>query len=455
MKAQNESALPGDNQPIRIDEIYILGNKKTKEKIILREMSLKKGTYGSRDDIKKSIAIDKINILNTNLFNAVSIEILEDPEKSTVNVFVKVDERWYFWPAPLIGIADRNLMDWVINREGDANRFNYGLKLTKYNLNGQNQTLKLRGQLGFEKMLYFDYLIPYIDQSQRYGLRFLHSYKESNNVPFITEDHIPIFFNSDEINRNEHITSIIHSFRPSLYNYHYINISYKNSKVSDTIISLNPNYHFNGNEQQQYLSLSYEFIHDQRNNKQFATSGSLFKVKIQNEGIGSKEKFNISSFNFKYNKYTPLSNDFFLANGIMGLHTFPAEQPYYNYQGLGYNEVLARGFELDLIEGSRFLLQKNTLRKKIFDRSKDIRNIMPIAQFAQFRMAAYLKFFADFAWIDNYPNYEVSSRLTNKLLYSFGIGLDLIAIYDLVLRLEYSYNSENKRNFALKIKADL
>ena len=80
---------------------------------------------------------------------------------------------------------------------------------------------------------------------------------------------------------------------------------------------------------------------------------------------------------------------------------------------------------------------------------------MPISQFAQFRMAAYLKFFADFAWVDNYPNYEISSRLTNKLLFSFGVGLDLLAMYDMVLRLEYSYNSEDELNFALNIKADL
>ena len=80
---------------------------------------------------------------------------------------------------------------------------------------------------------------------------------------------------------------------------------------------------------------------------------------------------------------------------------------------------------------------------------------MPISQFSQFRMAAYLKFFADFAWVNNYPNYEISSRLTNQLLYSFGVGLDLVAMYDMVLRLEYSYNSENERNFALNIKADL
>ena len=79
----------------------------------------------------------------------------------------------------------------------------------------------------------------------------------------------------------------------------------------------------------------------------------------------------------------------------------------------------------------------------------------PSPNLLNLRMATYFKFFADFAWVDNYPKYEISSRLTNQLLYSFGVGLDLVAMYDMVLRLEYSYNSENERNFALNIKADL
>lgn len=455
MKAQNGSDFPISDPRLSIDEIFILGNKKTKEKIILREMSLKKGTYGTLDDIKKSIELDKINILNTNLFNTVSIEILEDPEKASINIFVKVDERWYFFPAPLIDIADRNLMDWLINREGDINRFNYGLRLTQYNLGGQNQTLKFIGKVGFERNLLLDYMIPFIDKNQKNGLRFTYSYSESENVSYITKDHVPDFFNSDVINKKEYFASTSYTYRPSFYNFHQISLNYLQSEVSDTVVRLNPNYHFNQEKKQSYFGLSYNFISDHRNNKRFATSGTFLQASLENIGLGHRNQFSVSTVSLKFNKYTPLGNDFFLANGIMGLQTFPTEQPYFNYQGLGYNDVLARGFELDLIEGSKFLLQKNTVRKKVFDRSKDIRNIMPISQFSQFRMAAYLKFFADFAWVDNYPNYEISSRLTNQLLYSFGVGLDLVAMYDMVLRLEYSYNSENERNFALNIKADL
>ena len=58
--AQDRFALPKSDQQIRVNEIYIIGNKKTKEKVILREMSLKKGTYISRNRIEKSIKKDKI-----------------------------------------------------------------------------------------------------------------------------------------------------------------------------------------------------------------------------------------------------------------------------------------------------------------------------------------------------------------------------------------------------------
>ena len=202
MKAQNASDLPIGDSLLRVDEIFILGNKKTKEKIILREMSLKRGIYSTLDDIKKSIELDKINIINTNLFNTVSIDILEDSEKASINIFVQVDERWYFFPTPLLDIADRNLMDWLINREGDINRFNYGLRLTQYNLVGQNKTLKFIGKVGFERNLLIDYMNPFIDKDQKHGLGFIYSYNESENASYITKDHVPDFFDSDVINKN-------------------------------------------------------------------------------------------------------------------------------------------------------------------------------------------------------------------------------------------------------------
>ena len=80
---------------------------------------------------------------------------------------------------------------------------------------------------------------------------------------------------------------------------------------------------------------------------------------------------------------------------------------------------------------------------------------MPIDQFNDAKLIMYFKLFFDTGWVHNYPEYESNRRLTNTFLYSAGAGIDMITMYDLVFRFEYSYNSESELNFALNIKADI
>ena len=49
-------------------------------------------------------------------------------------------------------------------------------------------------------------------------------------------------------------------------------------------------------------------------------------------------------------------------------------------------------------------------------------------------------------------NYKINT-LNNKMLYTGGIGLDIISIYDVVLRIEYSFNQLNQNGLFVH-KAD-
>ena len=60
---------------IIIDEIKILGNKRTKENIILRELTLKEGTIISKNKFISTIEEDKRKVINTDLFNEVEFKI--------------------------------------------------------------------------------------------------------------------------------------------------------------------------------------------------------------------------------------------------------------------------------------------------------------------------------------------------------------------------------------------
>ena len=439
-----------------VNEIFILGNKKTKSSIILRELGIQKGMRFDSSSLQMAIDSAQIRIYNTNLFNSAELQPLYSTQDQ-VDLLIKVEERWYFYPSPFLRIADRNIMDWIINRDSEIERFNAGLKLDQYNFRGRNERLRFVGQIGFERRFALGYILPYIEKTQRHGLGFELVYNEREKMPYITEDHLPTYINEEQINRTSWFGEIRHSFRPSYYSTHYTSIGFNQTQISDTIASdgLNPNFLGSGTTNQQYLFLQYNYVHDLRNNRNFPTQGQILRFSLQQRGIGIFNDISIFSVQAIYNRYFELNRNFYYATGFTGYFSTPRQQPYFNYSGLGYNGILARGFELDVIEGPRYFLYKNSLRKLIFKGKKDMSKFMPVAQFNDFKLGLYAKLIADFGYVENYPNYEISSRLTDTLLYSLGAGLDIVTIYDLVLRLEYTYNSQQDFNFAINVQADI
>ena len=209
------SILPDttSDRTVQINEIHVIGNKKTKENIILREAGFKKGETYQFEELKQATEAGRKRIYNTNLFNEVEIQILET-EISEVDLMISVDERWYFYPSPILRLADRNLMDWIINRGGEFNRFNYGLKLDQFNFRGRNERVRFLGEIGFERIFYLNYVVPYIEKTQRYGLILDLAYIENENMAYVTENHLPTFLDSDKMNRKTFNSGISFSYRP-------------------------------------------------------------------------------------------------------------------------------------------------------------------------------------------------------------------------------------------------
>jgi len=68
------------------------------------------------------------------------------------------------------------------------------------------------------------------------------------------------------------------------------------------------------------------------------------------------------------------------------------------------------------------------------------------SKFKNIQYAFYVNFFSDVAYMKDDFTAE-SNTLNNDLLYSWGLGLDLISYYDLVLRFEYSFTSIGTSGF--------
>ena len=72
---------------------------------------------------------------------------------------------------------------------------------------------------------------------------------------------------------------------------------------------------------------------------------------------------------------------------------------------------------------------------------------MPVRQFRHVPVSIYLKTYADLGYVKNYPYYEernLNTRLSNKMLFGTGLGLDVVGFYDIVLRFEYSFNAHGE-----------
>jgi hypothetical protein len=99
-----------DNIEHQISKIIITGNKITKESIILRELSFKKGDLIDISKLEKIEDESKVNLTNLNLFNFITIS--NTVKEKNIIISIEVIERWYIWPYPILEISERNFNVW-------------------------------------------------------------------------------------------------------------------------------------------------------------------------------------------------------------------------------------------------------------------------------------------------------------------------------------------------------
>ncbi len=425
------------NQLLTIDKIFVIGNRRTKERIIVRELSLVEGQSLTSEELNEILVQDRRKLMNTQLFLDVKLSMVQ-LEHNVVDIIIRVTERWYTIPSPFLKLADRNFNVWLTSQNRDWKRVEYGLKFFKYNFRGLNEQIYFFFQLGFTKQLAIRYRIPYIDKAQKNGLEFGFSFSETANINYTTEGHRLIFTDSMRNSSRSKLGLVGWRFRPSFYKTHSVDFRYSDVSIADTINSLNPEYFQNNQTRQQYFSLSYSFENDHRDFVSYPLKGYRWEARISKLGLGVFDELNIFRISGEAAKYVPLGKDFYYSGiGRAYLSSFKV-QPYANLTGLGFGGRWIRGYELDAIEGQAYLMQQNTLSKKVFARDFDISQVLRIDQFNNVPFAIYLKGFFDHGYLWNDIPYITSKPLANRYLYGYGMGVDIVSFYDFVFRLEYS-----------------
>ncbi|GAB3957071.1 hypothetical protein GCM10028805_48780 [Spirosoma harenae] len=446
-------------QKVIVRSVTLKGNFRTRDRIILREMTIHIGDSIRLADLPDRLAWDQRNINNTTLFVTVDMGTsLSLPTDTTqlaqLDLTVTMKERWYFIAYPVFDLADRNLNEWWYDRGRDFSRVIYGGRLSYRNVTGTNDRLQIAIERGFLQRTVLSYATPYIDKAQKIGLRVDFGYLTNKEIPYQTQFDKWVYVKSEDVLRERIYAMLVLTHRRGLYHYHTVNASYNRVSISDTIAQLNPDYFLYGRTIQQFSSIGYNYRFDRRDNVVYPLQGTLFSAGFSASGLLPSDNLNFLDISASFTRYWPLGKKFYGAVNLRGRSTWPNHQPYYNLRGLGSSADMVRGYELYVIDGQRNAVWRNSLRYQLFDVRKQLK-WLHVRQFNTVPISAYLTAFGDTGYVSSSLAERYQSNLANKLLVGTGMSLDIVTFYNLVMRFSGTINAQGKTGFFFNLAQEL
>lgn len=446
-------------QKIIVRSIILKGNYRTRDRIILREMTLHAGDSVRLADLPGRIAWDQRNINNTTLFVTVDMgtQLTTSPDSSQLaqlDLTVTMKERWYFIAYPVFDLADRNFNEWWYDRGHDFSRVIYGGHLSYRNVTGNNDKLQIALERGFLQRTVVSYSRPYIDRAQKIGLRVDVGYMTNKEIPYRTQFDKWVYIKSEETLRERVYAALTLTHRRGLYHYHTLDTRYTRYSIADTIARLNPDYFLDSRTSLQFMSMSYNYRYDRRDNVVYPLQGTLVSAAVAVSGILPTDNFHFLDLAASATRYWSLGGRFYFAGSLRARATWPVRQPYFSLRGLGNATDMVRGYELFVVDGQRTAIWRNSLRYQLFNVRKQL-NWLHVRQFNTVPIAAYVTAFADAGYVSSTVAEQYQSLLANRLLAGTGLSLDVVSFYNLVFRFSGTINAQGKAGFFFNLAQEL
>ena len=426
--------LPTGEKPFVVRNIIIEGNKRTRPDIILREIPFKTGDIYLLQDLVKKFEGARQQLINTALFHE-AIVALKSFEGYNIDVLVQVKERWYIFPVPYFKPVDRNLNQWLVEQKGSLKRVNYGGKLLYNNVTGRNDKLKVSLITGYTKQITFHYDRLYIDQQMKWGMMLFFATGNNRELNYKTENDKQIFLKDDNYLRSFLTATTEITYRKAIKTRHRLGISYTKEKIADTIARLNPDYFKAGRRTIEFPRLYYTMTYYDFDYIPYPTQGYAAEVSVQKEGFN--KAVNLWQITTKGSAYWPAGKKMFFSLNAYGAVKLPFSQPYFNKRLLGYQDVFIQGYEYYVIDGVAGGYLKASLNRKLFNFNIRIPGTKKIAP-QRVPINIYGRTFGNTGYTYN-PN-PGDNYLSNKMLYSYGFGIDITTIYDFTLKIDWSFN---------------
>jgi outer membrane protein assembly factor BamA len=441
-----------ENDFVVVLEFKIIGNKTTKESIIIREIPLTIGDTLLSDAIETLAKTIQSNLINTSLFNFVEVAPVYFNAKS-ISLYITVEERWYWWPIPIFQIEETNINSWWQLK--DFSKVSYGMFLAKENFRGKKQKVILLLQNGYSEKIGIKYMAPFVNKKKTSGLGFAIDFGRNHEVFYAVKNNKRNYYRSDDgYVQKELIAKFNYAFRPKLYFKHQVNFEYNYISVSDTIVSYNPTYLVENKNNMQFFTLSYKVKKDKRDNKNYPNKGAYYDFSIHKSGFGILDQSLHSFFVTTHlKKFWELFPKIYLSGSLKLKYTFQ-DAPFYLLRGLGEGNDLVRGYELYVVNGEHFGVFKSQLRYGLLENKTFNFKALRANKFNKVPLSIYFGSYFDFGYVDS-KNISTFGYLENEVMLGGGFSLDFVSYYDMVLRTEFSINRFNEKGLFLHFIAPI
>lgn len=456
--ADSSSLYTDTLSPITIQKITITGNRRTKEYIVGREVALKEGAEYTPETLAKAIQLTHEQLMNTTLFVDVKVDTALLPGNQA-ELRVAVKERWYIFPSPYFRVIDRNWNVWLKDYGASLERANIGMKLMHENFSGRNDKFNLWLIGGYTQQISFNYFKPYFDKRLRFGYNLGFIYARNREMNFVTESNRQQFLRTPFFLRKYIHTEAGLSYRKGSNLRMQLRGSYNFEGLADTVVKRNPAYLGGGKTSASYFDALYQVQFYNVDYIPYPQRGWYIDANALGR-IGGKGSLNMLQMGMRFSYTKKILPAIWMNLHAAGILRLPNNQPYLNTRLLGYGDVYMQGLEYFVVDGTAGGFLRGTVRTQLFQFAiNNLFNVKRPESKALVRRTfnglakthnhipfrVFLKVFGNLGYVHN--SQPGNSYMNNRLLRTGGIGLDIVTIYDRVLKLELSFNQFDRGGY--------
>ena len=410
--SQNEiNRIPLDS--LIVKQIIFVGNNKTKEIILRREIKSKIGEPLNLTLLEE----DKNRLLNLRLFSRVEIQPLK--ADGGIALLFLVAEQWYIFPYPIF-----------YNNERDWGKLSYGAGLVYQNFRGMNTTVAGSFWLGYNPGMNFYYMNPWIWRSKQLFLKLSFSLDKIRNKS-------PLY---DEFDENYLGISCSLGKRFGYHTYLTSHLGYKRVHVPDGFERATASQTTNDNHP--YMGLSFRY--DNRDLMQYAMNGWFVKF----YGTRSFDFGRIDYFTYgaDIRRYNPLFGGLSVATRLAVDMSY-GFMPVYEHKYIGYLHRIRGHFDAVREGLNRFMgnieLRFPIIKVRHFDMGEMDFAFGSYGHNLPFGISGGLFYDTGVVW-------DQGRYLTqDDFLSGFGLGLHFHVPYVDLLRVEYSWDTNGDPQFII------